>query len=112
MIISRFNEKYFSTSKPGIVPTFPPPSKPIKNLDLIRQHFEDMIKQVDSLVKRNTDHGQNKPKGHKLARYIYVDRPKPLALNIPRIDKRRKSPIPSPNFRHIHQESHQQFFVL
>ncbi|CAF2390569.1 unnamed protein product [Rotaria sp. Silwood2] len=90
----------------------------IGDMDLIRQYFDDMMKQFNRIRHlidfRRPKHQQPAPQSVKAMKYFddaCIDDYDPIIKHEPRkIDKRPvRCPSPPPNFPRVQEEGHQQF---
>ncbi|CAF3032277.1 unnamed protein product [Rotaria sp. Silwood2] len=99
-----FYHEYRKKEKVEPKPIFPPPPppKPHVNLDLIRQHFEDMMKQFNNVHGQDADCKKDDPKVVKLKKYL--DNPNPVLVVEP-VKKDRRAATPSSHVHRIDQEN-------
>ncbi|CAF1211730.1 unnamed protein product [Rotaria sp. Silwood1] len=105
-IFIRFYNEYHQQEKAEPKAVFSPPPRPHVNLNLIRQHFEDMMKQFSSVHEKDADRNKNRPEVVKLKKYL--DNPSPVLVIEP-VEKDRRPSTSSSNFHRVEQENHQQF---
>ena len=106
----RFYQEYHlqEQAEPKVV--FPPPPKGRQSLDLMRQHFEDMMRQLNSIDQKDPEQVKDHPRLVKLTKHF--DRPNPIVIAEPiRRDRRARTP-PPPNLHREHRENNQQFLQV
>ena len=107
----RFYNEYHLHEKAEPKAVFSPPPRSHQSLDLIREHFEDMMKQLHSIDRKDTDQVKDQPRLVKLTKHF--DRPSPIPMAEPvKKDRLPETPPPPPlppNLRREHRENHQHF---
>ncbi|CAF1191142.1 unnamed protein product [Rotaria sordida] len=105
-IFIHFYNEYHQQEKAKPKAVFSPPPRPHINLDLIRQHFEDMMKQFSSIDEKDADRNKDQSEVMKFKKYL--DNPSSVPVIGP-IKKDRRPSTPSPNCHPAEQENHQHF---
>ncbi|CAF0831256.1 unnamed protein product [Rotaria sp. Silwood1] len=117
-IFVKFYDEYHKLQKEEPKPVYSLPPRPRFNSDLIRQYFDDMMKQFNSIRHRigfrRSKHQQPAPQGVQGMKYFddacNDDHDQVIKLEPIKIDKRpARCPSPPSNFPRAQEESQQQF---
>ncbi|CAF1296310.1 unnamed protein product [Rotaria sordida] len=104
-IFIRFYNECNQQKKAELKAIFSPPSRPHVNLDLIRQHFEDMMKQFSSVHGKDADRNKDRPEVVKFKKFLH----NPSSLPVVEPIKKDRRPSTSSSKFHRVEEHHQQF---
>ncbi|CAF3663703.1 unnamed protein product [Rotaria sp. Silwood1] len=121
-ILVKFYNEYQKQKRPvEPKPAYIPPPRPPMNSDLMRQHFDDMIKQFDHIRRLDFHREKDRRRSPHFINWMkYFDdesiddiSPK-FEADVMKIDRRppSSSVSSSSNFLKLHDESHQQFLNI
>ena len=99
-ILVRFYNEYHQQEKVEPKAVFPSPPKSHANIELIRQHFDDMMKQLRSVEEKQDHRLADRSVLKKLDKYL--DEPKLMR-------RERRPSAPGANDQRIRQENHHEF---